>query len=84
VSAVVQNLCARRGTKIFITSPYAPQTDGMVERFHAKLCRDLTKFVTHEEDRDRHLAFAVFRYNSSCNEATGVSPFRALFDVDQF
>jgi hypothetical protein len=40
--------------------------------------------VTHEEDWDRHLVFAVFRYNASCNEETGVSPFRALFGVDPF
>jgi hypothetical protein len=56
----------------------------MVERCKATLCRDLAKFVTHEEDWDRHLAFAVFRYNASCKEATGVSPFRALFGVDPF
>jgi hypothetical protein len=80
----VQNLCARVGTNKNFTSPYAPQTDGMVERFNAMLCRDLAKFVMHEEDWDRHLAFAVFRYNASCNEATGVSPFRALFGVDPF
>jgi hypothetical protein len=40
--------------------------------------------VTHEEDWDRHLAFADFRYNASCNEATCVSLFRALFGVDLF
>jgi hypothetical protein len=28
--------------------------------------------------------FAVFRYNANCNEATGVSPFRALLGVDPF
>jgi hypothetical protein len=84
VSEVVQHLCARVGTKKLFTSPYAPQIDGMVERFNATLCRDLAKFVTHEEDCDRHIAFAVFRYNASCNEATGVSPFPALFDVDSF
>jgi Integrase core domain len=60
VSEVVQNLCARVGTKKIFTSPYDPQTDGMVEPFNAMLCRDLAKFVTHEEDGDRHLAFAVF------------------------
>jgi hypothetical protein len=56
----------------------------MVERFNATLCRDLAKFMTHEEDWDRHLAFAVFRYNASYNEATGVPPFLALFGVDLF
>jgi transposase InsO family protein len=74
--------CARVRTKKIFTSPYAPQTEGMVDRFNGKLCRDLAKFVTHEEDWDRHLAFAVFRYKASCNEATGLSPFRALFGED--
>jgi transposase InsO family protein len=39
VSKVVQNLCARVGTKKIVTSPYAPQIDGMTERFNATLCR---------------------------------------------
>jgi transposase InsO family protein len=78
VSEVVQNLCARVGTRKFFTSPYDPQADGMVECFNATLCRDLAKFVTHKEDWDRHLAFAVLHYYASCNEATGVSPFRAF------
>jgi hypothetical protein len=80
---VMQNLCARVGTEKK-TSLYAPQTDGMVERFNATLCRDLAKFLTHEEDWDQQLAFATFRYNATSNEATGVSPFRALFGVDPF
>jgi hypothetical protein len=84
VSEVVQNLCARVVTNKFFTSSYAPQTDGMVERFNATLCRDLAKFVTHEEDWNRHLAFTVFCYNASCNEATSVSQFRAIFGVNPF
>jgi transposase InsO family protein len=84
VLVIVQNLCARVRTKKNFTSPCAPQTDGMAKRFNATLCRDLAKIVTHEEDWDRHLAFAVFRYKASSNEATGVSLFCALFDVDPF
>jgi transposase InsO family protein len=60
VSEVVQNLFARVGTKKVFTSPYAPQTDGTVGRFNGTICRGLDKFLTHEEDWDRHLAFAVF------------------------
>jgi transposase InsO family protein len=84
VSEVVQNLCARVGSKKIFTSPYAPQTDGTVERFNGTLCWDLAKIVKHEKDWDRYLAFAVFRNNASCYEATRVSPFRALFGVDPF
>jgi transposase InsO family protein len=75
---------ARVGTKIFVTSPHAPQSYGMVEVFNATLCRDRAKIVTHEEDWGRYLAFAVFRSDASCNEATGVSSFHALFSVDLF
>jgi transposase InsO family protein len=35
VSEVVQNLCAKVGTTRTFTRPYAPQTDGMVERYNA-------------------------------------------------
>jgi predicted RNA polymerase sigma factor len=56
----------------------------MVERFNAMLCRDLAKFVTHEEDWDRHLVFAALRYNATTNEAIVISLFRALFVVDPF
>jgi transposase InsO family protein len=50
VSMDMQNLCARVETDKILTCPYAPQTDVMIERFNATLCRDLAKFVTHEED----------------------------------
>jgi hypothetical protein len=83
-SDIVRNPCDKVGTHKIFTSPYAPQTDGCVERFSATQCRDLAKFLTDEEDWDRHLAFAVFRYNASQNDATGTSPYRALFGVYPF
>jgi hypothetical protein len=84
VPEVMQNLCERVGTVRILTSPYAPQTDGMVVRFIATQCQDLAKFVTQEEDWDRQLAFTIFRYNTTSNEATGVPPFRALSGMDPF
>lgn len=56
----------------------------MVERFNATICRYLTKFSIHEEDWDKRCAFAVFRYNSSVNDATGVTPVWILFGVEKF
>jgi transposase InsO family protein len=49
VPEAMQNLCERVGTERILTIPYAPQTDGMVERFIATLCWDLAMFVTHKE-----------------------------------
>jgi hypothetical protein len=37
-----------------------------------------------EANWDTHVTFAAFRYNSSVNSATGVTPFRAMFGVDVF
>lgn len=84
VSGVVRSLCARIGTKKVFTTPYAPQTDGMVERFNATLTGDLAKFVLDEADWDKHVSFATFRYNSSVNSATGMSPYFAMFGVRPF
>jgi hypothetical protein len=52
VPEVMQNLSARVGTERILISPYTPQTDRMVERFNATLCRDLAKFGTHEVNWD--------------------------------
>lgn len=84
VSAVIKCLCQKVGSQKIFTSPYHPQTDGCVERFNRTLCDDLRKFVMDEENWDRHVSFAVFRYNCSKNSVTKSTPYRAMFGVDAF
>jgi hypothetical protein len=84
VSAMVKYLRAKVGTEKTETAPYHPQSDGYVEWFNRTLCNDLAKYVLDEADWDTHVTFAAFRYNSSVNSATGVTPCRAMFGVDVF
>lgn len=79
MSDLVIDLCKKVGTKQVFTAPYAPQNYGMVERFHATLCRDLEKFVIIETNWDKNLSFATFRYNNSVNYAASMTPYQALF-----
>jgi Integrase zinc binding domain/RNase H-like domain found in reverse transcriptase len=84
VSSMVKYFYAKVGTEKIETAPYHPQSDGCVERFNRTLCNDLAKNVLDEANWDTHVTFAAFRYNSSMNSATGVTPYRAMFGVDVF
>ncbi len=37
-----------------------------------------------EDDWDKHIAMACFRYNTTVNGATGMTPFKAMFGIDGF
>jgi hypothetical protein len=72
------------GRENIFTTSYHPQCDGVFERLKRTLCKDLAAFVSCEADWDLHLTMAVFRYNTSVHEATGTTPFKAIFGVDAF
>ena len=62
------------------TSPYHPQTDGLVERFNGTLKAMLRKFVSKsQKDWDEYLPYLLFAYREVPQESTGFSPFELLF-----
>ena len=61
------------------TSPYHPQTNGMIERFHATLKSMIRKLCTQPKEWDKWLPYVCFAFRDSPHTATGFSPFELLF-----
>ena len=58
------------------TTPYHPMTNGLTERFHDFLNKQLSKVVsTHQQDWEDHLPGILLAYRVSVHEGTKHSPF---------
>ncbi|KAJ8050976.1 hypothetical protein HOLleu_04370 [Holothuria leucospilota] len=62
------------------TTPYPPQSDGMVERFNRTL-ESMLAAVTYSDQRDwdSWLPYLNMAYNSAVHETTGFSPAEIMF-----
>ena len=65
------------------TTPYHPQSDGMVERFN-RTCQQMIKAFVNENwnDWDDHLPLLLMAYRSSPQESTGLSPKLMMFSEE--
>ena len=62
------------------TTPYHPQSDGLVERFNQTCLAMLAMFVNQEKDNwDDLLPYVSLAYNTSVHTSTGFTPFRIVF-----
>ncbi|KAL8616281.1 hypothetical protein ACOMHN_056224 [Nucella lapillus] len=70
-------VCGSKGVR---TSPYHPQANGIVERFHGTMKAMLKKVVRDRpKDWHRYLPALLFACRELPSESTGFSPFKLLF-----
>lgn len=74
-SDVFQEMCKIFGIEKTRTTPYRPQSDGLVERANRTIENMLASFVSqNQKDWDEYLPLLMLAYRSAQHEATGVSP----------
>uniref|UniRef100_A0A674PL68 Integrase catalytic domain-containing protein n=1 Tax=Takifugu rubripes TaxID=31033 RepID=A0A674PL68_TAKRU len=79
MSKTLQQVYDLLGIKRIRTTPYHPQTDGLVERFNQTL-NMLRRFVDDSgKEWDQWLPYLLFAYREVPQESTGFSPFELLY-----
>lgn len=69
-------LFAYTGTRLAMTTPYHPQSDGQTERANRTIEDMLRAYISpHHDDWDKHLVAVEFAYNNSVHDGTGYTPF---------
>ena len=83
MSQLLQELYKLLGVKPIRTTPYHPQTDGLVERFNKTLKNVLRKIIQGEgREWEKYLPYVLFAYHEVPQESKGFSPFELIFGQD--
>jgi hypothetical protein len=82
LSDAVEEFEKKHGIRHKRTTPYHPQTNGMVERMHSMLGHGITTLCEGQPDRwDEFLPQTLMAVRSRTHSVTGYSPFELLYGV---
>ena len=74
-SELFQSVCSKLGIEKTRTTPYRPQSDGLVERFIRTLRQMLSIYVQeNQRDWDDHLPYLLMAYRSTVHKSTKCTP----------
>ena len=76
---VVNGLLKQFEIRHLLSTPYYPQTNGLVERFNRTLCESLAKLTEGQEDWDQHIAPVLFAYRTAKQSSTKMTPFYLVY-----
>ena len=79
IAKITEELCKRMGIHHKRSSPYHPQTNGLVERFNRTLCETLAKISEDTTSWDKALAPALFAYRTVNHDITQHEPFYLVY-----
>jgi hypothetical protein len=76
-SIVFEQIAKKLGCVHTVSTPYHPQSQGVIERFNATFKQQLAKYTNeHYDDWDDYLQTVVASYNSAVHQVTQFTPFQ--------
>jgi len=80
LSKLTQGFLKEYGIKHVKSTPFHPETQGMIERLHRTIKNMIRSLIeSNEKDWDEVLPFVLFSYRECPHESLGFSPFELLY-----